>query len=1280
MKKITKFKRLLSGVLSAVMTVSAVPIVSANAEVSTEPYPYTIFAASNDEGAITVNAGNFCVNGNVATNGTIISSGNMNINGIRTESAEESMIFIFDKIDNQYFSASNVDEHDEDYILDELNININVPTEVQGEATLTGNININNALKALEDVNLYGEVKNTNDSVIFSKYGDIFIESQNVNLNGLVYAPFGNVTINAQNLNLNNVVIIAESIVLTCPSVNANNSNNVSSFVGTTSEPLDIPYDEWQYMKDENGNEIPDFIEDQFNWSVFKDENSNGIPDCMENIIGSDSERENFSYDNLDIEFANGDTYTSVVQDIVLPLTQYEDAVITWESYNTEVIDNNGKVNRPNTEKENVIIVAHIKYEDGAIDDKKFELTVWGDPSYDINNIIDYTIDDINMLNPDEDVEYQINEYGNIQSYYGKFSNIPIHNVEDALNSLHNVKSLTGISNPQLEIQPKSVISNEYMTIYKFEQIYNNLPVYDTIFTVAANKNAEATFLLSDYKPINPNISIIPTISKEDAKSIISSLIPSTSFIPFSEDKTDLYLYCFNGETSLVWSIDVYLYQSMNYANPGYYEILVDAHSGDIVYITSSAEDDTKTATVTKNDLENISRTINYTVHDNWFSFNDYLELIDRKRKIYIKTDEIDNLYDDNRQAIYTLGLTENWTQEHVSAMFNTETTYDYYKNRFSRKSYNGKGGKVQILLCKFFENNSKQLNGGSILFGFNTAPDRYPTSCARGLDTVGHEFTHAVVQNETNLIYAGTGGAINEGYADIFGNYIDAINYNGIPDWSHGNHQMISGIGFRDLAHPNNSKNPEQFGGKYFQDYKTDTSDNYGVHTNGSILPRAAYLMQCGDAGLGISPISNPDLVQDIWYYSLCLGYTSKTDFYDVRNNVIKAAENLSISSTDIKKIKQIFDEVNIKKSNSDEGKSYFKNNWKYFLKSVFGEDYEYTTTVHGKTIIADADNITSNNSSLSDVSIKISGVNNNTTLDNIYSNVNGDYVSKKLITDDVVISYTKNGYLPEKQYISYNNDIDFYYCSDVEMIPDTLDGNGIAEGYIKDSISANGVNGLTLNFRKGINNKSFTDIVKSTTTSSNGSYSVKLSAGNYCVEVIDNRSDSNLHSRYNKTYFNIKVIGNKIIKEQNGIVSNNLNDNQLRIVLTWGVNPYDLDSHLIGPTNTNGQFHISYQNKQYIDNGEIVANLDIDDTSSYGPETTTIYSPINGTYNFYVYNYSGSPSINTSNAKVVVYIGNSNIPSYVFNVPNNGTGRTWNVFKYQSATKSVIPINEIY
>lgn len=294
------FKRLLSGVLSMTMLMSAVPSVSVFAEDTSECYPYTLFASSTDEGAITVNAGNFCVNGNVAVNGTISSSGNMNINGVREEEAGLEMLYIFNRLDTTYFSSDNVEVHEEDYTLEEMNININSPLEIVGEAELTGNININSALKAFKNVELYGEVKNTNDSVIYSKYGDIIIDSANVNLNGLVYAPFGNVVVTAQNLNLNNVVIIANTITLNCPNVNANYSSSAAELVGTASEPLDIPVEEWAYMKDENENDFPDFFEDMGNWSKLKDSDGDKLPDCVEQYIETNSLNCDTDGDGLD--------------------------------------------------------------------------------------------------------------------------------------------------------------------------------------------------------------------------------------------------------------------------------------------------------------------------------------------------------------------------------------------------------------------------------------------------------------------------------------------------------------------------------------------------------------------------------------------------------------------------------------------------------------------------------------------------------------------------------------------------------------------------------------------------------------------------------------------------------------------------------------------------------------------------------------------------------------------------------------------------------------------
>ena len=304
-----KAKRLISGFVAAATAITMLPAIPAMAE-DLGRYPYTLFAGSSAEGAITTTASNFGVNGNVATNGTISAAGNMNINGTKTENAGLDMIYIFDKIDSKYFSGGDVEEHTEDYILDELNINISEPTEVLGEAELTGNININTALKAFKDVTLNGEVKNTNDSVIYSKYGDIVIDSTNVNMNGLVYAPFGSVEVKAMNLNLNNVVIIADSIVFDCPNVNANYSTNAADFVGTVSEPLNIPKDEWQYMKDENENGLPDFFENFENWSKLADSDGDGLPDSIEEYLGSDPNNIDTDGDGLNDYYEVFGTFT----------------------------------------------------------------------------------------------------------------------------------------------------------------------------------------------------------------------------------------------------------------------------------------------------------------------------------------------------------------------------------------------------------------------------------------------------------------------------------------------------------------------------------------------------------------------------------------------------------------------------------------------------------------------------------------------------------------------------------------------------------------------------------------------------------------------------------------------------------------------------------------------------------------------------------------------------------------------------------------------------------
>ena len=85
------------------------------------------------------------------------------------------------------------------------------------------------------------------------------------------------------------------------------------------------------------------------------------------------------------------------------------------------------------------------------------------------------------------------------------------------------------------------------------------------------------------------------------------------------------------------------------------------------------------------------------------------------------------------------------------------------------------------------------------------------------------------------------------------------------------------------------------------------------------------------------------------------------------------------------------------------------------------------------------------------------------------------------------------------------------------------------------------------------------------------------------------------------------------------------------------------------------------------------------MDDTTSYGPETTTIHQTADGKYYFYVHHYSGSGSIaSTSAAQVEVYKGDEIIATY--NAPlNQGSGRYWNVFVLDTVAETITPVNNV-
>ncbi|MDH4066789.1 MAG: carboxypeptidase regulatory-like domain-containing protein [Acidobacteriota bacterium] len=135
---------------------------------------------------------------------------------------------------------------------------------------------------------------------------------------------------------------------------------------------------------------------------------------------------------------------------------------------------------------------------------------------------------------------------------------------------------------------------------------------------------------------------------------------------------------------------------------------------------------------------------------------------------------------------------------------------------------------------------------------------------------------------------------------------------------------------------------------------------------------------------------------------------------------------------------------------------------------------------------------------------------------------------------------------------------------------------------------------------------------------------------------------------------------------------------------VLTWGAQPSDLDSHLVGPDGAGGRFHCYYANRTPV----AFVTLDVDDTSAFGPETITVSqvsgSYVAGSYNYYIRNYSGSPGFDVSSAVVTVFASGTQVAQYSVSAATGSPAeRIWSVFQFtltaSGAGSSITPVQTL-
>jgi uncharacterized protein YfaP (DUF2135 family) len=226
---------------------------------------------------------------------------------------------------------------------------------------------------------------------------------------------------------------------------------------------------------------------------------------------------------------------------------------------------------------------------------------------------------------------------------------------------------------------------------------------------------------------------------------------------------------------------------------------------------------------------------------------------------------------------------------------------------------------------------------------------------------------------------------------------------------------------------------------------------------------------------------------------------------------------------------------------------------------------------------------------------------------------------------------------------------------------------GVGTISGRITNAFTGAALPGATVQLRSGANITTGT-IVGTATTNSSGDFTVNANSGTYTAEIS--------FTGFVTTDFVVVSVGGRTISNQNYTVTPVLSGSDMRIVLTWGASPGDLDSHLTGPVSgSTSRFHIYYSSKT-----ATRVNLDVDDTSSYGPETITISEFLPGIYRYSVHDYSNrgsssSTALSGSGAQVKVFQGSSLVAT--FNMPTGQTGTLWTVFEMDGTTKTITPKN---
>ena len=453
-------------------------------------------------------------------------------------------------------------------------------------------------------------------------------------------------------------------------------------------------------------------------------------------------------------------------------------------------------------------------------------------------------------------------------------------------------KSLLGIISSNIDVTAFQTRQSGARTFVRLQQTYKGLPVYGGQMAVQLNPDEGVEFLSSDLGLEVNDVDAqpkwtTPTITAAQAVAIVSAQIAAKSpGIPFTTTPPQLMVYApsvldSTGPAKLVWQFKT--------GSEAESEIdatwLVDAHTGEVAArhaLTHSA--------------------LNRQIRDS------------------------------NNTTAWpgTLRRSEGGPASTIADVNSAYTflgqCYNWFQNNHGRDSYDGSGATINATTrycpdedsCPW-GNAQWNSSSGRMRFGDGFATD----------DVTGHEFTHAVTEFTSGLIYENQSGAINESLSDVFGEFIDLNNANGNDAanvrWRMG--EDLPGGSIRRMDFPDLWDDPDRLGSpNYVAAVTPGTGDNGndfgGVHSNSGVNNKLCYLLVDGDTfngqtvtGMGIAAVADlyygananlltagsgwNDLYEALRQTAVNLGWN-----VDQRNNLYRACRAVEIASPDTRYI----------------------------------------------------------------------------------------------------------------------------------------------------------------------------------------------------------------------------------------------------------------------------------------------------------------------------------------------------------------------------------------